>query len=1213
MKRKILNFSAILLAPFSLSAQQDVKLFNGKDLAGWEGDPRLWSVQDGVLVGETNGTDKKVGANTFLIWTGGELEDFDLVITARVTGGNNSGIQYRAKVLDKATWLVGGYQMDMHPKQDYLAMLYEERGRGIQCLRGQKVVLEKGAKPKETGKLPLPEVDLAKFNEFTISARGNVVQHHVNGQLAAEITDNDAEKRSLKGILALQLHAGGPMKLEVKDVTLRRVKKAAKPGKAAGKKSKPAPSWVWKKGGATDEAIFFRKIFEIAENDQAAVLTVTCDNKFRAWINGRLVGVGADWSNPQKFEIRKDVMKGKNVIAILGENEGSIGGLVASLELKLQSGKEEQVITDGSWKWSKAEAPGWQKADFDDANWQPVAVLGKMGVGPWGSLFGDVPGAPGEPQAPQDATEQFKVAADFKLEKLYTVPKAQGSWVSMAVRPDGRLIVGDQYGGLYRIQPPALGDENAVTEAEPLNLEIGGAHGLLWHRGALYVTVNEGGRGGKKHGIYRVTDSTGDGELDKIEALKEVSGGGEHGLHSMVPSPDGEWIYFICGNHTHPPEMDKYWMPRNWAEDHLLKRNPDGNGHAAGTMAPGGTIWRFKPDGSRWEMVSNGFRNPFDLAFNEHGDLFSYDADMEWDLGMPWYRPTRMCHVVPGAEWGWRNGTGKWPHYYEDSLPPVVNIGPGSPTGVLSGLDGKFPARYQKAIYLFDWTFATIHAVHLEQDGSTYKGIKEDFVAGPGLPLTDAEFGKDGAMYFMTGGRRTASALWRVTYTGSESTAPVKRDSDGSPLPELVDELSKAPHEEVVKKMGSGDRFVRFLARLEAERRPMSELVKAPRGGGNPWQLIDGAIALARQGAKTDRGEALAWLSSLKWNDLDKAQKLGLLRAYALVFSRTGAPNEAEWKAAVGALDAAYPAGDGELDAELCRVLCYLQAPEVVDRTLKLMAARKDTTWPDWAELAARNSGYGRAVLGMLRNTPPAQDIHYAFCLRGVKGPWTEGQRQQIMQWYAAVRSKTGGSSYLKFIARMQNDMLENATTEERDMIAKWKLTTPRNPFEGLPSPQGPGRTWTVADVVKLGQGELSKADHENGEKMFRATLCAACHRLNGEGGSAGPDLTAVGGRFSISDIADALLHPNKVVSDQYQFDVISRKDGSSVWGRVIEEKDDVLIVATSAYDYTQSQEIPRSEVKNIEPSAVSPMPAGLINSLNERELLDLLGYLLKK
>ncbi|NIP96443.1 MAG: DUF1080 domain-containing protein, partial [Akkermansiaceae bacterium] len=192
MKCKVLFFGAGVLVPLMAAGQTDESLFNGKDLSGWDGDPRLWRVVDGLLVGETNNDDKKVEANTFLIWKGGQLGDFDLKITARVTGGNNSGIQYRAKVVDKAKWSVGGYQMDLHPKQEYLGMLYEEQGRGIQCLRGQKVVLQKGAKPEVAGKLPLPEVDLAKFNDYAISARGNKVLHLVNGQAAAEIVDKDA-------------------------------------------------------------------------------------------------------------------------------------------------------------------------------------------------------------------------------------------------------------------------------------------------------------------------------------------------------------------------------------------------------------------------------------------------------------------------------------------------------------------------------------------------------------------------------------------------------------------------------------------------------------------------------------------------------------------------------------------------------------------------------------------------------------------------------------------------------------------------------------------------------------------------------------------------------------------------------------------------------------------------------------------------------------
>lgn len=219
---KLLLVSAVL-APLSLFGQEKESLFNGKDLSGWDGDPRLWSVVDGLLVGETNDADKKVKKNTFLIWEGGDIRDFDLEMVARVKG-NNSGVQYRSRVIDAEKWVVGGYQMDMHPKQPFVAMLYEEKGRGISCKRGEKVVLEKGAKPKVTGKLPVPNVKLEDWNTYRIEGRGNVVKHFVNGELAAEITDNDPDKRSLKGVLALQLHAGPAMMVEVKEISLKKLK-----------------------------------------------------------------------------------------------------------------------------------------------------------------------------------------------------------------------------------------------------------------------------------------------------------------------------------------------------------------------------------------------------------------------------------------------------------------------------------------------------------------------------------------------------------------------------------------------------------------------------------------------------------------------------------------------------------------------------------------------------------------------------------------------------------------------------------------------------------------------------------------------------------------------------------------------------------------------------------------------------------------------------
>ena len=260
--------------------------------------------------------------------------------------------------------------------------------------------------------------------------------------------------------------------------------------------------------------------------------------------------------------------------------------------------------------------------------------------------------------------DTLKVMKDFKAELLYTVPKPiQGSWVNMCVDPKGRLIVSDQYGALYRITPPPLGGKPETTKVEKLDLPLGGAHGLLWAFDSLYVMVNEninlnGVR--PKHGLHRVRSSDGGDTFEKPELLREMQGGGEHGCHAILPAPDGKSLYVICGNQTKMANpLSGSLVPKLWGEDHLLPRMPDGNGFMAGVLGPGGCVYHVDPDGKNWELVSTGYRNPFDIAFNRNGDLFTYDADMEWDINTPWYRPTRVCLVSSGSEFGWRNGAGK--------------------------------------------------------------------------------------------------------------------------------------------------------------------------------------------------------------------------------------------------------------------------------------------------------------------------------------------------------------------------------------------------------------------------------------------------------------------------------------------------------------------------------------------------------------------------
>ncbi|MBC7920719.1 MAG: heme-binding protein, partial [Ferruginibacter sp.] len=377
--------------------------------------------------------------------------------------------------------------------------------------------------------------------------------------------------------------------------------------------------------------------------------------------------------------------------------------------------------------------------------------------------------------------DKLKLQAGFQAEHLYS-PSAneQGSWVSMTFDNKGRLIASDQYGGLYRLELPPIGDSTkpkvekllvgtaAAQGADTTKLKIGMgfAQGLLYAFNSLYVMVNHNSNSDfdKSTGLYRLQDTDGDDQFDRVTLLKSLKGEpGEHGPHSIKLAPDQQSLYVVAGNHVDVPEMDAYRLPPVWQEDNLFPLIKDPRGHANNRKAPGGWVAHIDSLGKRWELVSAGYRNSFDIAFNEAGDLFTYDSDMEWDFGMPWYRPTRICHVTSGSEFGWRTGNSKWSPAYPDNLPPVLNIGQGSPTNLIHGMNAKFPDKYKKALFASDWSFGIIYAIHLQPQGASYTAEAEEFISGSPLPLTDGVIGPDGALYFLTGGRRLESDLYRVS------------------------------------------------------------------------------------------------------------------------------------------------------------------------------------------------------------------------------------------------------------------------------------------------------------------------------------------------------------------------------------------------------------------------------------------------------------------
>jgi hypothetical protein len=209
-----------------------LRIFNGKDLTGWEGNPKLWSVKDGAITGQTT-ADNPAKGNTFLIWTNGPVGDFELRCSFKLTPGDakgfaNSGIQYRSKVLDPANWVVGGYQADMEAGPTYTGILYEERMRGIMAQRGEKVVWDKDGKKQVVGSVgDSAEIQAAikkgDWNDYVIIAKGNHLQQFINRKPTVDVTDEDEAKRAMTGVLALQLHAGPPMMAQFKNIRIKKL------------------------------------------------------------------------------------------------------------------------------------------------------------------------------------------------------------------------------------------------------------------------------------------------------------------------------------------------------------------------------------------------------------------------------------------------------------------------------------------------------------------------------------------------------------------------------------------------------------------------------------------------------------------------------------------------------------------------------------------------------------------------------------------------------------------------------------------------------------------------------------------------------------------------------------------------------------------------------------------------------------------------------
>ena len=823
------------------------------------------------------------------------------------------------------------------------------------------------------------------------------------------------------------------------------------------------------------------------------------------------------------------------------------------------------------------------------------------------------------------APDKIRLPDGFEIELLYSVPRDdQGSWVAMCQDDKGRLIVSDQYGGLFRFPIPKLGEpldpasiepitysaDNAPLRkgekraaAQPVDPEllklpsIGYAQGLCYAFDSLYVVVNSKASA-TGSGVFRLLDTNGDDQFDEIVTIKELAAtGGEHGPHAILPAPDGKHLYVVMGNQTQLPEDYTHSrVPEVWAEDQL---SPSLQHFMVGAEAPLGHVAQIDPEGKTWEIVATGFRNQYDAAVNREGELFTYDADMEWDLNTPWYRPTRVNHVIDGAEFGWRTGSGKFMEYCSDTFGSAVDIGPGSPTGVSFGYGAKFPARYQNALFVADWSYGKLYAVHLEPKGSTYTGRFEEFAGAQPFPLTDLLVNpEDGAMYITVGGRRVQSGLYRVTYTGGESTAPAEPSSEGAEqrkrrhaleayLQAGADEATADQLDLIWSSLGASDRGVRHAARVALEKQPVANWKDRVAGAKDPVIATAALIALARTNGENSAPAILKQAISFDYNALkNRQQRLDVLRSITLALTRGGQPKAGLKSKLIASLDTIYPALTPEENRDISAIMAFLEAPSAVEKGMALLT-----------EASGQE-----------------EQIGYALNLRRLKDGWTPELREQYFKWFVLSGNYKGGARLGNYLADIKAHAIESIPEDEMTPALTALIETPpkSNDPQFTLEPREFVKMWAMEDLAPLlGAGLEGNRDFKNGRQMFGAGTCYVCHRFNNEGGAVGPDLSAVGGKFSPHDLLETIVDPGKEISDQYGSSIFKLKDGTQVIGRIMNMKGDDYWVNTDMMTPSTITNVNADDIESIEPSPVSMMPPGLIATMKDDDILDLLAYLI--
>jgi hypothetical protein len=440
-----------------------------------------------------------------------------------------------------------------------------------------------------------------------------------------------------------------------------------------------------------------------------------------------------------------------------------------------------------------------------------------------------------------------------------------------------------------------------------------------------------------------------------------------------------------------------------------------------------GHLIRFDPLTREIETLAVGLRNPYGIAFNPDGEMFTYDADAEFDMGTPWYRPTRVVHLTTGSDFGWRSVTGRWPPYYPDhpdNAVPALDIGRGSPTAVMFGTRSSFPRRYRAALFILDWAYGRILAVHCLPHGAGYLCEAETFLKGRPLNVTDLDFAPDGSLYLITGGRKTQSALYRIRFTGEQrpdDLSVTDRPKDDSAATEARTRrrkleallaqpaLSPGGLEQIWKSLGDADPRIRYAARIVLEKQPVEQWENRALVEQDRLTALTALVSLARRDDAATHARVLNRMNEIDLADASRTQR----KTAAWIYQRcvvTSDGLESHLAEAVRSrLAALYPDSNHLVNVQLSLALAHLGADDFVASTLPLLNAA----------------------------TEQREQMHYLFVLRNAMSRCSPAAREDYFRVLAHARHYVGGEGMPGFLDRIRKEALAAVPDErERDRLA---------------------------------------------------------------------------------------------------------------------------------------------------------------------------------